>query len=220
MSNQISNILNVRDIFTHKYIIMFIIAIFLYFYAIITIDSRHTVTTNASNVYELPTLFPMVDFHHIDAIYENIPNSKYDDVMRAVSRCVPFEPMNTYSLRDSYISNKYDISLSGGTGERRVWIQEQELRLKLAETTGKLLLNIENMKYNYRMLQLFRSLEKRSQDRVKRGLTGVDEQVGYLKQVYEYEHLFLQSKNDYDVARISILSFCSMDMVDTVGGLL
>jgi len=89
-------------------------------------------------------------------------------------------------------------------------------RTKLADATGNFLSILAERQKHVRQLELMRALERRSQERVKQGITETSEQVGYLEKVAGLEGELLKQSGMLQKARLELIGHCSSSQADEV----
>lgn len=94
--------------------------------------------------------------------------------------------------------------------------REYMRRTKLADATGNFLSLLAERQKHVRQLDLMRALERRSQERVKAGITETSEQVGYLEKVAGLEGELLKQSGMLQKARLELIGHCSPSQADEV----
>lgn len=163
-------------------------------------------------MYELPTAFvPPKDFHVVE--HGSLPafNNGYVELFDKVIACYPVP---------SHFAANLDIK--GAVSEYPDFSVEREID----RTTQQELVTVRKMVTEYitvfftalkswgissRRLQLMRSLEKRSQVRVMRGLTFLTEQESHLKNVLDAQQQMFDVEVQLNTARLGLLSICEDD---------
>lgn len=92
--------------------------------------------------------------------------------------------------------------------------REYMRRTKLADSVGSFIAHLAERQKHVRQLELMRALERRSQERVKLGVTETTEQVGYLEKVATIEGALLKQRGDLQKARLELLGHCSPSNAD------
>ncbi len=96
--------------------------------------------------------------------------------------------------------------------------REQKLaidrKLKTAEVVAQLLNALSAKRRAERMINLYASLEKRSQIRVKDGIVAVDEQIGYLEKVATTQGEIDTANAQIEGARLALIHQCQSDDVE------
>lgn len=87
-------------------------------------------------------------------------------------------------------------------------------RTKLADAVGAFIAILAERQKHVRELQLMRALERRSQERVKVGVTETAEQVGYLEKVAALEGTLLQQRGLLEKSRLELIGHCSPSQAD------
>lgn len=160
------------------------------------------------------------DFHVIELGVLPTVRYDFDVVFSKVEQCFPIRSYfsdstdlkvttNTLSaVTGDAINPLYNIPFEGGSSERRLLIQEADLRLKIVALVSDFFQSIEQVQYNSRALQFYQSLEQRSKERVKRGIASVEEQVMYLEKVIKTDHDLVEWRVKFDASRLSLTAFC------------
>jgi hypothetical protein len=94
--------------------------------------------------------------------------------------------------------------------------REYMRRTKLADATGNFLSILAERQKHVRQLELMRALERRSQERVKAGITETAEQVGFMEKVAGLEGELLKQSGMLQKARLELIGHCSPTQADEV----
>ena len=94
--------------------------------------------------------------------------------------------------------------------------REYVRRTKLADATGNFLSLLAERQKHLRQLELMRALERRSQERVKAGITETGEQVGFMEKVATLEGELLKQSGQLQKARLELIGHCSSSQADAV----
>lgn len=94
--------------------------------------------------------------------------------------------------------------------------REYMRRTKLADATGNFISILAERQKHVRQLDLLRALERRSQERVKAGITETTEQVGYMEKVAATEGELLKQSGQLQKARLELIGHCSASQADEV----
>lgn len=94
--------------------------------------------------------------------------------------------------------------------------REYMRRTKLADATGNFISILAERQKHVRQLELLRALERRSQERVKAGITETGEQVGFMEKVAATEGELLKQSGQLQKARLELLGHCSQLQADEV----
>ncbi len=94
--------------------------------------------------------------------------------------------------------------------------REYMRRTKLADATGNFLSNLAERQKHVRQLDLLRALERRSQERVKAGITETGEQVGFMEKVAGLEGELLKQSGMLQKSRLELIGHCSPTQADAV----
>lgn len=87
-------------------------------------------------------------------------------------------------------------------------------RTKLADAVGSFIAILAERQKHVRKLQLMRALERRSQERVKIGVTETGEQVSYLEKVASLEGTLLQQRGQLEKSRLKLIGHCATSRAD------
>jgi hypothetical protein len=87
--------------------------------------------------------------------------------------------------------------------------REYMRRTKLADSVGSFVAHLAERQKHVRQLELMRALERRSQERVKLGVTETAEQVGYLEKVANIEGALLKQRGELQKSRLELIGHCS-----------
>ena len=94
--------------------------------------------------------------------------------------------------------------------------REYMRRTKLADATGNFVSILAERHKHVRQLELLRALERRSQERVKAGITETSEQVGFLEKVAAVEGELLKQSGQLQKARLELIGHCAPSRADAV----
>lgn len=94
--------------------------------------------------------------------------------------------------------------------------REYMRRTKLADAVGNFVSLLATRQKHVRELELMRALERRSQERVKAGVTETAEQVGYMEKVAAIEGALMQQSGQLQKARLELIGHCSPTQADAV----
>jgi hypothetical protein len=92
--------------------------------------------------------------------------------------------------------------------------REYQRRTKLADSVGAFVALLAERQKHLRQLELMRALERRSQERVKLGVTETAEQVTYLEKVATVEGALLKQRGDLQKARLELIGHCAPTQAD------
>lgn len=159
-----------------------------------------------NKVYSLPTFAIPTNFHALENPDNSVSFNKMIQIFDAVMACYP-----TYSRFDDNVKGNmlvYGIPITPTERDDRLIQQEAQTRTAIIENIGTFMQAVEMKKQAGRQITLYRSLESRSQERVKRGLAPMTEQIGFMdKVVNSYSHY-----HDWSVkvitAGAAIISHC------------
>lgn len=94
--------------------------------------------------------------------------------------------------------------------------REYMRRTKLADATGSFISILAERQKHVRKLDLLRALERRSQERVKAGITETNEQVAYMEKVAAIEGELLKQAGQMQKARLELIGHCAPSQADEV----
>lgn len=94
--------------------------------------------------------------------------------------------------------------------------REYMRRTKLADAVGNFVSLLATRQKHVRELELMRALERRSQERVKLGVTETAEQVGFMEKVAALEGALLMQSGQLQKARLELIGHCSPPLADDV----
>jgi hypothetical protein len=94
--------------------------------------------------------------------------------------------------------------------------REYGRRTKAADAVGELIGALADRSRIYRELDLMRSLERRSQERVKIGVAETAEQVKYLEKVADLEGTLIKQRGTIEKARLGLIGMCAAQHADRV----
>jgi hypothetical protein len=87
--------------------------------------------------------------------------------------------------------------------------RENQRRQTTAQILGNFSEALARKNQALRLVSLYRSLEKRAQERVLQGLTGTEEQIGYLEKTADAHSQLLRAKADVMQYRLQLVSLCT-----------
>lgn len=94
--------------------------------------------------------------------------------------------------------------------------REYMRRTKLADATGSFISILAERQKHVRKLDLLRALERRSQERVKAGISETTEQVAYMEKVAAIEGELLKQAGQMQKARLELIGHCAPTQADEV----
>jgi hypothetical protein len=94
--------------------------------------------------------------------------------------------------------------------------REYMRRTKVADAVGDLISAVSDRQRVNRELMLMRSLEKRSQERVRIGVAETSEQVKYLEKVADLEGALIKHRGTLEKARLALIGLCATQHADRV----
>lgn len=161
---------------------------------------------------------------------ENVPLKKVrefdnDALFTEILRCYPAESLFDGELklqttaspiksRDKEYDNYYakvvwEMPLYSSAEITRRLDREQQRRQATADILGNFSEALARKNQALRQVSLYRELEKRSQDRVALGLTGTEEQIGFLEKTADAHSQLLKAKADVMKFRLQLVSLCT-----------
>ena len=166
----------------------------------------------------IPYILPTFDEQQQDFRIINKPKKleveqAFITTMKLVQQCFPVQtefdkgiedlPKGEHAIRNIY------IPIKAGIGEKRLALMEANIRLRIVDTVEALFKAVSHHHHKSRQLQLYKSLEKRSQVRVMKGVTGLEEQTAQLDKVVQIEIEVEQARIEANSKRVALLSMCS-----------
>ncbi len=191
--------------------------------------------------YAMPTFTgETVNWHKIKPAINPLPEMDGDYIFEAVRNCYPIKPwgvevslkaganyrdsvQNEIATSDSskyYAGIVFNMPLYSGTEVEKERDREYKRRIKTADTIASLIKAVAKKRRAERLMGLYLSLEKRSQERVKQGIVSVDEQIGYLEKVAKTQADYDQALADIEGERISLVAQCRPDVSERVNTLI
>jgi hypothetical protein len=185
--------------------------------------------------YQVPTFSGTdLDFHEIKPAPNPAKTVDADLITRTVNACYPVPPMklevklnagtnyrptnsNTIQTADSasyYAGIVASLPLYSGVEidrEQKLAIERKE---KTASLVAQMLTALSTKRRSERMLDLYGSLEKRSQKRVADGIVAVDEQIGYLEKVASTRGELDAANAQIEGARLALIHQCTDNDVE------
>lgn len=176
--------------------------------------------------------FQLDTFHgdNIAFTADNIPLNKVreidnDTLFSEVLKCYPAESLFDGDLkfqataspiksRDKDYDNYYakivlEMPLYSSAEVTRRLDRENQRRQTVADILGNFSEALARKNQALRMVSLYRTLEKRSQQRVLQGLTGTEEQIGFLEKTADAHSQLLKAKSDVMKYRLQLVSLCT-----------
>lgn len=108
------------------------------------------------------------------------------------------------------------IPLYSATELDREREREYTRRTKLADSVGNFITALTDRQKTRRELELMRALERRSQERVKIGVTDTTEQVGYLQKVVQLEGDLVKQRGMLEKSRLELIGHCVATRADAM----
>lgn len=94
--------------------------------------------------------------------------------------------------------------------------REYMRRTKLADATGNFISILAERQKHMRQLELLRALERRSQERVRAGISETTEQVAFMEKVASTEGELLKQSGQLQKARLELIGHCAPSQADAV----
>ena len=176
-----------------------------------------------------------IDFKKIKPAVNPAKTVDADFIVKTVNACYPVAPMHLeVSLRagstykdqaqnQQYLNADSSNYYAGIVATMPLYSgveidKEQKLaidrKLKTVDVVAQLLNALSAKRRAERMINLYASLEKRSQIRVKDGIVAVDEQIGYLEKVATTQGEIDTANAQIEGARLSLIHQCQSDDVE------
>lgn len=150
-----------------------------------------------------------------------------DTLFSEIIRCYPAESLFDGELKlqttaspikskdkdyDNYYAKiVWEMPLYSSAETSRRLDRENQRRQTTADILGNFSEALARKNQALRMVSLYRSLEKRSQDRVKRGLAETAEQIGFLEKTADAHSQLLKASADVMKFRLQLVSLCSSE---------
>lgn len=185
--------------------------------------------------FQVPTFSgENMDFHKINPAPNPAKTIDADLITRTVNACYPVPPMklevglkvgtNFRTAQNSTIQTADSASYYAGIvaslplysgveidREQKLAIERKE---KTASLVAQMLTALSTKHRTERMLNLYASLEKRSQKRVADGIVAVDEQIGYLEKVAATRGELDAANAQIEGARLALIHQCTDNDTD------
>jgi hypothetical protein len=176
-----------------------------------------------------------IDFKKMKPAVNPAKTVDADLIVKTVNACYPVAPMklevslragSTYkdqTQNQQYLNAESANYYAGIVASMPLYSgveidREQKLaidrKLKTAEVVAQLLNALSAKRRAERMINLYASLEKRSQIRVKDGIVAVDEQIGYLEKVATTQGEIDTANAQIEGARLALIHQCQSDDVE------
>jgi hypothetical protein len=200
--------------------------------ALLILTTTAQANDKKSNPYELPTYNGKpIDYGHVKpfkplrpADYYRINNLTLDcypgsfmnlDITlklgRRESQTITEDITNNLSNSGNFASIVATAPLYSTKAVERERDRETRRREIAAKATASLIKSLEELRHTNRMLSLYESLEQRSQLRVKKGITEINEQIGYLEKNSNYYAQQQTQRAELKQAKLTLLGFCPTD---------
>jgi hypothetical protein len=208
-------------------------------------ESPHTFTERETappppevRPYSIPTLTgEKRDYHYIPPIKLS-PKIDADAVFRMIVNCIPEQPkwgievkavaglryteQNTISTFDTAGLSRYyggivaEMPLYSSDERFRIREVEVKRRSEIAANVAALLKALADRDRALRLVGIAESAEARSQVRVREGIAGAEEQIGYLKEVAGHTSDFVAADAAITAARLALAGQCREEVAETV----
>lgn len=176
--------------------------------------------------------FELETFHGDDTAFnaENVPLKKVkeidnDTLFTEILKCYPAESLFDGELKfvstaspiksnDADYDNYYakvvwEMPLYSSAETSRRLDRENQRRQATATILGNFSEALARKNQALRLVSLYRSLEKRSQERVAQGLAETTEQIGFLEKTADAHSQLLKAKADVMKFRLQLVSLCT-----------
>lgn len=185
--------------------------------------------------YQIPTFSDEITDYHIISAPNPAKTVDADLITKTVNSCYPvpainfdvslkvgtnFRPAQTSSTIQTADSASYyagivaSLPLYSGVEidkEQKIAIERKE---KTASLVAQMLTALSTKRRAERMLNLYSSLEKRSQKRVANGIVSVDEQIGFLEKVATTQGELDDANAKIEGSRLALIHQCTDQDVD------
>ena len=185
--------------------------------------------------FQIPTFSDEVQDFHVISAPNPFKTIDADLITKTVNSCYPVPAMNldvslkvgtnyrptqtssTIQTADSasyYAGVVASMPLYSGVEidkEQKIAIDRKE---KTSGLVAQLLTALSTKSRTSRMLTLYRSLEKRSQQRVKDGIVSVDEQIGFLEKVALVQGELDDANAKIEGSRLALIHQCTDNDID------
>ena len=179
--------------------------------------------------FQLPTLTgETVDFRGTVAPLVEAPKIDADGIFAQAVNCYP-EPTkfnvevhlegglrsqgiitaDNTTIGKNYAGIVARMPLYSPTAMNREREREYLRRTATSELIGRFVMGIATRNHARRSAALYEALEARAQVRVQKGLTGTDEQVGYMEKLLAAHETELKAEADITAARLAIAGQCA-----------
>lgn len=193
------------------------------------------------NPYEVPTFSgSKVDWHDIKPAINALNKLDTEYIFKTITNCYPIKPfkvefkfragLNYRERSGSQIqtsdSSKYyagivfNMPLYSASEIDKSRMREAKRRSETSMMIGTLLSSIAGKRRAERLMGLYMSLEKRSQQRVRIGVIGVDEQVLYLEKVAITQSELDAANAMLEGSRLALSGQCRIGKRDLVNDIL
>lgn len=151
------------------------------------------------------------DFHAIGTVAAPAIQYDVESAFAVLHACQPVA--SSYSSEADLRGGRMveGVPIRPGMNVHRLLRQEYEMRVHLISQLGLFFEAAAMHKYAQRQLALYRSVEKREQERVKRGLAPLVEQIGLLQKVIDAQHALTAWHTKLQTAYLATLYSCRDD---------
>ncbi len=191
--------------------------------------------------YAMPTFTgEPVNWHKIKPAINPLKAIDGDYLFNQVNKCYPIKPWgitvklkggvnyretvaNEIASSDSskyYAGIVFNMPLYSGVEIDKEANREYNRRLKTSDIIAKLMTSVAKKRRAERLMGLYLSLEKRSQERVKQGIVSVDEQILYLEKTAQTQADLDTANAEIEGARISLVAQCRPEVSEKVDSLI
>jgi len=185
-----------------------LVVIYLYLLHVSTAPKAESV----QRIYSLPSFTNPVDFHTLEKSDTSVSFNEIVHIFDTVMDCYPAE--SRYGPDKDFRGNEWIGGVPITTTERddRLIQQEALTRTTIISSIGVFMQAVEMRSNASRMIAIYRSLEARSLERVKRGLAPVSEQIGFTEKVASAYSDYYDWNTKVVTAGASVIAYCRNNM--------
>lgn len=175
---------------------------------------------SVKKVYSLPTFTSPIDYRSFETPKESISFTEIVYIFDAVMACYP--ATSRYGDDKDFKGGGWVGGIPITTTERddRLIQQEAQTRTTIISSIGTFLQAVEMRKQASRQIALYRSLESRSQERVKRGLAPVTEQITFMEKVVSAYSDYHEWNTKVISSGATVIAYCKNSDRDKVSKIL
>lgn len=195
----------------------FLVLLVLWYKFVYSVEPVSTVEN--SGVYELPTFLESLEDFHVIREKEFSMLRDVEKIFDTVLGCYPTYSRysKTYDLKGFEMNG---LPVLPGDRDDRLLQQEADRRNKIIDDIALYHQAKVNLKYHTRLLAYYESLEKRSQERVRRGLASIPEQIGFMEKVAKARLDVESWRARLSASQLSLIAYCRDGERDSVRKLL